>query len=918
MAISYQAKIDLIVAGLGQIETAEKRIKSLLRESRKLQRGGIAQRGTAALAATTREGRQQSRREVRNAERRIELQSKLNSATDLYNRKLQQFQRAGGAGNRQLQGRVDQITQAFAVGTKEGTKNLRLTRALATELGRVVEQQRELNRARVQGNKGFEATRRGEERVEALRAGGLVDRRRISGAASLVSKIPAAAASGDQTKFNEAVRKADVALRRLERQFKDAERAQRRANKTKRDAERAERKLANEAKKEARDRANRRKRRFQDIATGAGFPLLFGGGPVQALAGGIGGALGGFGGSIAATALVGQAEAFAIATAQVGQALNSTGEALDFMREKSLFSKAEIEERAAKLEEQGRVEELAALLTQELTEKIGNNGVQALQDLGTEADETTRLWNELTLQLQVLIAGPLTDFLKIVNQFLGEQGNRARLAALQKDLAETKAGDQLAAEIERLRPTSQILQQGETRTIKGVLEPKDVTALLEKFTPERPPSTVRIPQTAADQRRFAVKDTAGDKAAREEARIRQRLAALEVERQKILEISGFKDKIAAAEALNDTQTVIRLQGQQKLGEIEAKRLSDLTKVTDQRLKDKINIVAATEKLAAHREMERQLAEDQLQRQELFDDTLEGLQHQLDMTEATSQAERDRLKIARELKKLDKNNFSDAQLGQAEAVMKQLAVAQQPLNAFIRKTTEDLNNLQQVAVDVSQGIGNAIGSSLVNGLQSLVTGAASIKEVFANMLKSVADVLANTAAKMIAQYIAIGIARMFAGMGGGNSGGDGLNLDLVGAYMSAEGSYTGGAFKPFKEGGVVSRPTLGMVGEGGEPEYIIPESKMRESMSRYSRGVRGPAVIPESGVSGMSGEGGGTAVAAPIDVRYSVERINSVDYVTADQFQAGMRQAASQGAKQGEQQTLRRLQMSGSTRKRVGM
>ena len=71
-------------------------------------------------------------------------------------------------------------------------------------------------------------------------------------------------------------------------------------------------------------------------------------------------------------------------------------------------------------------------------------------------------------------------------------------------------------------------------------------------------------------------------------------------------------------------------------------------------------------------------------------------------------------------------------------------------------------------------------------------------------------------------------------------------------------------------------------------------------------------------SGTSGEGGGTAVAAPIDVRYTVERINSVDYVTADQFQAGMRQAANQGAKQGEQQTLKRLQMSGSTRKRVGL
>ena len=337
MAINYQAKIDLIVGGLEKIDAAEKRIKSLLRESRKLQRGGIAQRGTAALAATTREGRQQQRSRVRSAERRLELQSKLNAATDLYNRKLQQFQRAGGAGNKQLQGRVDQITQAFAVGTKEGTKNLRLTRALATELSRVVETQRELNRARVQGNKGFEATRRGRERIEALQAGGLVDRRRLGGAASLVGKISAAAASGDQAKFNEAVRKADVALRRLERQFKDAERAQRKANKTKRDAERAEKKLADETRRAAAAQKKRRKQRFQDIATGAGFPLLFGGGPVQALAGGIGGALGGFGGSIAATALVGQAEAFARAAAETGVALTSTGGALDFMREKSFI-----------------------------------------------------------------------------------------------------------------------------------------------------------------------------------------------------------------------------------------------------------------------------------------------------------------------------------------------------------------------------------------------------------------------------------------------------------------------------------------------------------------------------------------------------------------------------------------------------
>ena len=84
-----------------------------------------------------------------------------------------------------------------------------------------------------------------------------------------------------------------------------------------------------------------------------------------------------------------------------------------------------------------------------------------------------------------------------------------------------------------------------------------------------------------------------------------------------------------------------------------------------------------------------------------------------------------------------------------------------------------------------------------------------------------------------------------------------------------------------------------------------------------RGVRGPGVIPGNGVASMS-EGSGVGVASPIDVRFSVERINNVDYVTADQFQQGLQQAAAQGAQRGEQQTLRRLQMSSSTRRRIGV
>ena len=63
---------------------------------------------------------------------------------------------------------------------------------------------------------------------------------------------------------------------------------------------------------------------------------------------------------------------------------------------------------------------------------------------------------------------------------------------------------------------------------------------------------------------------------------------------------------------------------------------------------------------------------------------------------------------------------------------------------------------------------------------------------------------------------------------------------------------------FANGGVVSGPTLAMVGEGGEREYIVPESKMAKAAANYLGGVRGRSVIPafaDGGVVGPMGGGG---------------------------------------------------------------
>lgn len=59
---------------------------------------------------------------------------------------------------------------------------------------------------------------------------------------------------------------------------------------------------------------------------------------------------------------------------------------------------------------------------------------------------------------------------------------------------------------------------------------------------------------------------------------------------------------------------------------------------------------------------------------------------------------------------------------------------------------------------------------------------------------------------------------------------------------------------FAQGGIVDRPTLAMVGEGGEREYIIPQSKMAAASANFLSGARGGAVIPQS----SGGGGGGNA------------------------------------------------------------
>jgi hypothetical protein len=106
-----------------------------------------------------------------------------------------------------------------------------------------------------------------------------------------------------------------------------------------------------------------------------------------------------------------------------------------------------------------------------------------------------------------------------------------------------------------------------------------------------------------------------------------------------------------------------------------------------------------------------------------------------------------------------------------------------------------------------------------------------------------------------------------------------------AKKAADGAFWAGGFKAFAKGGVVNRPTLGLIGEGGESEYIVPESKAAGFATSYLFGKRGEDAIPS--------EGSGTG-APPLTINVTTGPVMEFDgqrYVTVTDMERAMRLTA---------------------------
>jgi tape measure domain-containing protein len=146
-------------------------------------------------------------------------------------------------------------------------------------------------------------------------------------------------------------------------------------------------------------------------------------------------------------------------------------------------------------------------------------------------------------------------------------------------------------------------------------------------------------------------------------------------------------------------------------------------------------------------------------------------------------------------------------------------------------------------DQMRGLASSIGDSFGTAFKDIISGSASAQQALAGFFQSVASSFADMAAKMIAEWVKMqiiglvqsllpsvgplaGMGKMSGGGFGSFTGGSfGSNAGISLPGLSGEGALAGGggfySGVKFANGGIVTGPTLGLVGEGRYNEAVVP-------------------------------------------------------------------------------------------------
>jgi len=133
-----------------------------------------------------------------------------------------------------------------------------------------------------------------------------------------------------------------------------------------------------------------------------------------------------------------------------------------------------------------------------------------------------------------------------------------------------------------------------------------------------------------------------------------------------------------------------------------------------------------------------------------------------------------------------------------------------------------------------GIASSIGTSFGDAFKGIITGSMTAQEALAGFFQSLSNYFADMVSKMIADWLrveAINGLKSLLGIPGGSgfsfTGDSGFGAAAFGSgfqvpgFGFTNGGIATGGFRAFATGGIVTGPTLGLVGEGRYNEAVIP-------------------------------------------------------------------------------------------------
>tara|TARA_R110002012_G_scaffold101676_1_gene240987 strand:+ start:823 stop:3690 length:2868 start_codon:yes stop_codon:yes gene_type:complete len=664
----------------------------------------------------------------------------------------------------------------------------------------------------------------------------------------------------------------------------------------------------------------------QSALLGAGFPLLFGGG-AGSIAGGLLGSGGGFGGQIFGSAIGQQVDQFASKLVGLAGALDGTGGSTEALETLLGDLDSETARRIQNLEESGQASLAADAAFQKLSDEIGDDlakaAVLAGQDLNALGNQVTKFFTILGVSIASLFQealflntrDPLEGVPEVSLETAVERatsGEAVEVARVQLELAEAKklknqeaafAAEQELIDLRKANDLGEITRQIQDDSLDGKIGENKQREI--ELRARREAADLAERTAAADERSAREAERAAAKAKREaDAAFRKRQQELKKLRQgeaalKGAQVQSLEADLQFVKTFSDRELAIRSERASIQGILDLKidqlrlttednklllvkehilvRQADTKdrilerelfalRVSERRLK----IEKAIERQSGLTSIDRQIESISIGKGPGSEEQLLALDQRIRREDALIEARQKLAVINDKILELDPTSTDE----EYNKLVRE-RTEQEAYNVSLQGRLDLLDQAEQAqlrfnqALEAAKPFADAFTSGLLDGMVAVVDGTKTAEQAFADFLNSIAKMLMQTAQQMIAQYIALGIARMFAGVPAASSGtdtsfmGGGFNpLNFVAGPFSGYGTRA--------LGGSVSGNQPYLVGERGPELFvpgaqgnIVPNSAMGSANVTVNVDASGSSVEGDSEQAGQLGKMLGAAVQAEL-------------------------------------------------------